>query len=139
MAIIAFVTSLLALMAGRKPGFMEDYHIVAFNTSDLGHNLVNTSATATATSTTAPTATSTSSGIGSFFSSVTGEIQNLTSSITSAIEGEIEGELNDIENDLADELAKVLGIKQWYSLHLMDACEGNYAPNATVKGASYNV
>jgi len=32
-----------------------------------------------------------------------------------------------------------LGIKQWYSLHLMDLCEGTYTPNATHKNAHLNV
>jgi hypothetical protein len=72
--------------------------------------------------------TSTSSGIGSFFS-------NLAHNVTD----EIEGELDDIIGDVADKLAKELGIKQWYSLHLMDFCEGTYAPNATEKGADLNV
>lgn len=83
----------------------------------------------TPTSPTPPT--STSSGFGSIYSSLTGEIDNITSSI--------EGELNGIGNDLADGLAKELGIKEWYSLHVMNMCEGNYSPNATVKHAGYNV
>jgi len=133
LSIVTFVLALLCILAGRKPGFMEDYHIVALNTSTLGHVLVNT--TATPTSTSSPSATSTSSGLGSFFSSVTGEIHNLTSSI----EGDLEGELDKIENDLADDLSKLLGIKQWYSLHMTDMCEGTFSPNATAKGASFNV
>lgn len=127
LSIVAFVLSLLCILAGRKPGFMEDYHIVALNTSTLGHNLINSTATTTSPS----TPTSTSSGLGSIFSSLTGEIDNITSSI--------EGDLNGIVNDLADDLAQALGIKQWYSLHMMDGCEGTFSPNATSKKASYNV
>jgi len=41
--------------------------------------------------------------------------------------------------DVADKLAAELGVHQWYSLHLMDLCEGQYKPNATAKGASKNV
>lgn len=40
---------------------------------------------------------------------------------------------------MADKLAQELGIKQWYSLHLMDMCEGTYSPNATFKKAHYNI
>ena len=40
---------------------------------------------------------------------------------------------------MADKLAAELGIHQWYSLHLMDLCEGSYSPNATEKGAKKNV
>lgn len=122
-AIVAFVLSMLCLFAGHKPGFMEDYHIVQLNTSTLGHNLIPTT-----TSSAGSTPTSTSSSVGSFFSSIA---KNLTNTI--------EGDINDIVGDVADKLAKELGIKQWYSFHLMDLCEGNYAPNATAKGANENV
>lgn len=47
-------------------------------------------------------------------------------------------ELSDISNDIADQLAQELGISQWYSLHIMNACEGDFAPNATSPGAWYN-
>lgn len=137
-AIVAFVLSMLCLFAGHKPGFMEEYHIITvcfysslleavtniylqLNTSTLGHNLIPT---ATTSSGSTPTATS----IGSFFS-------DLAHNVTSTIEGDLDG----IIGDVADKLAKELGIKQWYSLHLMDMCEGSYAPNATSKGAKLNV
>lgn len=124
LAITAFVLSLLCILAGRKPGFMENYHIVALNTSTLGHNLIPTTAT------TSDTPTSTSSGLDSIYSALTGDINNITDSI--------ENDLNDILNTAADDLASALGIKEWYSLHMMDMCEGIYSPNATTKGAKYN-
>ncbi|PMD20083.1 hypothetical protein NA56DRAFT_704886 [Hyaloscypha hepaticicola] len=120
-AIVAFVLSMLCLFAGHKPGFMEEYHIVTLNTSTLGHNILST-----ATTSSGPTPTATS--IGSFFSSIA---HNVSSTI--------EGDINGIIGDVADKLAKELGIKQWYSLHLMDLCEGTFTPNATEKGASLNV
>lgn len=47
--------------------------------------------------------------------------------------------LNEISGDIADKLAAKLGISQWYSLHIMDSCEGNFAPNATALGAGLNI
>lgn len=47
--------------------------------------------------------------------------------------------LGDLENEIADKLAETLGIEEWYSLHLMDMCQGYYTPNATSKGAGFNV
>lgn len=52
---------------------------------------------------------------------------------------EIANALGDIENNIADKVAKTLGLKDWYSLHLMDMCEGTYTPNATANGAGLNV
>ncbi|TVY35960.1 hypothetical protein LOCC1_G007353 [Lachnellula occidentalis] len=122
-AIVGFVLSMLCLFAGHKPGFMEEYHIITLNTSTLGHNLIDKAATTTS-STAKPTATS----VGSFLSGIK---HNITDTI--------EGDLNGAINDVADKLSKKLGIKQWYSLHLMDSCEGTYAPNATKKGADLNI
>jgi len=124
-AIAAFVLSLLCLLAGSKPGQMEDYAIVTLNTSTLGHNLISEVVSGTGTSS-APAASATS--VGSY---ITGLIHNATDSIIS--------ELDDIENDIADKLAQTIGIEQWYSLHLMDMCEGSYSPNATHKGAHKNI
>ncbi len=129
-AIAGFVLSLLCLLAGDSPGYMEDYHVIAvsasslplrlhaltlqLNTSTLGHNLVQTAA-------------SSSSG------------SSQISSWISGISSTIQGDLNAIENNVADKLAQYLGIQQWYSLHLLDMCEGMYSPNATTPNAGYNV
>ncbi len=53
--------------------------------------------------------------------------------------GAVESELASAEDDIADKLADDLGIKQFYSLHAMDTCEGYFTPNATTPGAGYNV
>lgn len=92
--------------------------------SNLGHNLIPTPTSGG----NKPTSTSSSGGIGGFFSSV-----------VATIASEIGDEINGIGNQVADKLSKELGISQFYSLHLMDACEGNFAPNATAPGAGYNV
>ncbi|CAK7264469.1 hypothetical protein SEPCBS119000_001002 [Sporothrix epigloea] len=39
----------------------------------------------------------------------------------------------------ADNMAGVLGISEFYSLHVMNVCEGTFAPNATATGAWRNV
>jgi hypothetical protein len=59
--------------------------------------------------------------------------------IRCSIRGEISGDLGDIIGDVADTLAAELGIKQWYSMHLMNMCEGTYTPNATASGTQLNV
>ena len=127
LSIVRFVLAMLSLFSGYKRGFMEDYHIIMFNTSELGHNLVPTPTSGDSS----PTSTSGGGGIGGFWTS-------LVSEATAAV-GAIESELASIEDDIADELAKALGIKEFYSLHIMDACEGYFKPNATAPHAGYNV
>ncbi|KAH7391529.1 actin cortical patch SUR7/pH-response regulator pali [Cadophora sp. MPI-SDFR-AT-0126] len=129
-AIVGFVLSMLCLFAGSKKNFMEDYNIITLNTSTLGHNILGSddpSATTTA-SAAAATATSTADKIGDWFTDIK---DNVTDTI--------EDEFNDLVADVADKLAQELGIRQWYSLHLLDMCEGYYKPNATAKGASKNI
>lgn len=70
--------------------------------------------------------------MGSWFK---GTVKNLTNEVSD----KVEEELNEALGDVADKLAAELGIHQWYSLHLMDLCEGTYTPNATEKGAKKNV
>ncbi|KAI3391145.1 hypothetical protein diail_7912 [Diaporthe ilicicola] len=138
----AFALALVALLAGKDPGMLEEYHIVLFNTSTLGHdfisNLVNGDSDETssksATTTPTPTSTSDGGGIGGFFSS----LKASATAIAGSLESEAASILDDIGNDVADKLANELGIEQFYSLHVMDMCEGNYAPNATAPNAWQN-
>ncbi|KAI1447645.1 hypothetical protein F5Y02DRAFT_415643 [Annulohypoxylon stygium] len=115
LSIAGFVLAMIALFAGSgsQQQALEDYHLISINMSDFGHDLI-------------PTSTSSESQPTS------------TSSIWDDIEGAITDQLNDIIGDVADELSKELGISQWYSIHVMTACEGNFAPNATNADAWYN-
>lgn len=138
----AFALALVALLAGKDPGMLEEYHIVLFNTSTLGHDFIselvggddNTSS-ASATATPTPTSTSDGGGLGGWFSS----IKASATAIAGSLESEAASILDDIGNDVADKLADELGIEQFYSLHVMKMCEGNYAPNATASNAWQNV
>ncbi|KAI0141164.1 hypothetical protein F4776DRAFT_551319 [Hypoxylon sp. NC0597] len=124
LSIAGFVLAMLALFAGTgsQQQALEDYHLIAINMSNFGHDLVPTATS----SGSQPTATDDGFGWD--------DIQDGLDDI----EGEITDQLNDIANDIADELAQKLGISQWYSLHVMTACEGNFAPNATSPDAWYN-
>jgi hypothetical protein len=37
--VASFILAILVLIAGKKPGFMEDYYIIIFNTSKLSKGL----------------------------------------------------------------------------------------------------
>lgn len=51
----------------------------------------------------------------------------------------VKGEINEITGDVADELADRLGVSEWYSIHVMSTCDGDFKPNATSPGAGFNV
>ncbi|KAF2705303.1 hypothetical protein K504DRAFT_388614 [Pleomassaria siparia CBS 279.74] len=104
--IAALVLSFLCLFAGQKKNFMEDYNLLTLNTSRIGTNLLNDTA-------------STSSS---------NPLSNLWHNITNGIENDL--------NEAAGDLAKALGIDDFYSAHILDYCYGDYTPtnlpNATV-------
>ncbi|KAF3768303.1 hypothetical protein M406DRAFT_249383 [Cryphonectria parasitica EP155] len=128
--IISLVLTMLALIAGKSPGFMEDYHILLLNTSMLDQNLL----TAQTSRELDPSPTS--------CESLGGTLGNLCASATAALESSVSSdlaELPSIEDDIADKLAKELGIKQWYSLHVMNICQGTFTPNVTTLRVGYNV
>ena len=126
---VSLLLAALALSAGSRPGFLEDYHIILLNTSALGQNLIPTPTTATNPS-------PASCGL------LGGPLGRLCASVTAAVAdavGSGAADLAGVEDDIADKLSEKLGIQQWYSLHVTNICRGTFAPNATTVGAALNV
>ncbi|KAK3362459.1 actin cortical patch SUR7/pH-response regulator pali [Lasiosphaeria hispida] len=130
-SLVAFILVLLALLAGSRPGFMEEYDIIAFNTSALGKNLIDLSNDPDEPS---PTTDGLCDDLGGFLGSA---CTSATAAVDS-IQSDIADTINDIGNDIADELATRLGIHEFYSLHALSICEGDFSPNATAPSASRN-
>ena len=110
LSLVGLVLMVLALVAGRTPGFMEDYHLMMLNTSGLGQNIIPTGDKM-------PTPCKHGGLLGKICESTTSRAKD---AITSGLE-------DLIENDIAGKLAESLGIQQWYSLHVMNLCEGTFA------------
>ncbi|KAI1324183.1 actin cortical patch SUR7/pH-response regulator pali [Xylariaceae sp. FL0255] len=127
LSLVAFVLALIALLAGTGPQqkALEPYHIIAVNLSGFGQDLIPTATTTSSSSQATPT---------SFFQEIGQDLGNLGSDIGN----DISGELDNITNSITGEIFKDLGISEWYSLHIMAACEGNFAPNTSSPHASYN-
>jgi hypothetical protein len=105
----ALILSFLCLFAGHKANFMEDYSLLTLNTSAIGQTLLSSS---------------------SGDSSLTSSIMNLIpDSISTGVTNEI--------NDQIGELRQKIGVEDWYSMHMLNYCEGQYTPeeaaNATLK------
>ncbi|KAI9815396.1 MAG: hypothetical protein M1832_005466 [Thelocarpon impressellum] len=108
-AIIAFVLALLCVLAGSKPGYIEDAAILTLNTSRLGRFDLPDSITPTST----------------------GPFSSIASKVINGVEK--------VGGQLADDALEELGLKDFYSVHLMTFCEGSFTPNETVRGAKRNV
>lgn len=111
--VAAFALSLLSLLAGFKKGFMEDYNIMTLNTSALGEDAIRAIAN------------------GSISSPTLGAL-GIGSSAASSL-------LKSMSGDIAGNLANQLGIGEFYTIHAMDFCQGNFDPSPTTVGASHNV
>ncbi|KAF3763676.1 hypothetical protein M406DRAFT_332140 [Cryphonectria parasitica EP155] len=177
-AAVSLILVIFAIIPGHSPGYMEDYHVVYFNTSTLGKSLLNDTSlkvrsaampqiteppnllrryhaapakrfgvsdltsdigkgAGAATSAAAEAATA----AGSVATEAASVVESAASAATSGLAhlvDEAKEELEKIEDDLADELYSKLNIQQWYSVHLLDLCYGNFTPNATSAGASFN-
>ncbi|TRX93126.1 hypothetical protein FHL15_005994 [Xylaria flabelliformis] len=122
---VAFVLALIVLLAGTGPQqeSLEPYHIIAVNLSNFGHDLVPTPTKSD------PKPSHTSGG--SLFDQIADDARGLGQDISNGI--------NNITDGIADEVTKDLGISQWYSLHIMTACEGMFSPNVSNPSAWYNL
>ncbi|POS75664.1 SUR7 protein [Diaporthe helianthi] len=162
LTMVSFVLVMLTIFAGNKPGFMEDYHILYFNTSALGENLIpNLKARTPMPEPTAPPAlldrfhatpekridiggalndagNAVGDGINQAGSAVGGVATAAASAATKAAGKGLDA-LQDIQNDIADKLAQELGIKEFYSIHLVDLCQGNFSPKPTDPDATFDV
>ncbi|KAJ4418532.1 hypothetical protein N0V82_005512 [Gnomoniopsis sp. IMI 355080] len=143
---VSFVLTMLALLAGYKKGFMEDYNVMAFNTSTLGHDFLSnlagsSSSSSTTTSAAAAATTSSKGGFGDLPDpfSVISSLEATATAALGSLESSAASILGDVGDDVADKLADELGIEQFYTVHIMDLCQGDYEPNATASGAWMNV
>jgi hypothetical protein len=65
-------------------------------------------------------------------------IVNGAKDVVDGVTDKVEDWANDIGNEIADRLAEELGVSEWYSVHVMTACQGDFTPNATAPDAGYN-
>ncbi|MCJ1426663.1 hypothetical protein MMC29_004566, partial [Sticta canariensis] len=97
--LVAFVLSLLCIFAGSKSGYLENANLLTLNTSRLGHLVLQ-------------------------------EPKGLDpNSFLGHIVGAVEGGINELVGDIATSIAKELHIHDFYSIHLLDYCEGFYTPS----------
>jgi len=69
-------------------------------------------------------------GYGSTFDTTDGDGSYLDTLINNA-----ESDVNDLINDVATDIVSQLNISDFYSVHLLDYCQGMYEPNGTVAAA----
>ncbi|KAL7915856.1 actin cortical patch SUR7/pH-response regulator pali [Trichoderma velutinum] len=117
---VAFVLTNLTLFAGSKKGFMEEYAVIRINATNLGQNVLPSD----------DKSGSDDDDGDSLWDQFTGGLDDLGDSA--------KGKINDIAGDVIGDIADSLGISDWYSLHVMNACWGSFGPNATASHFQLN-
>ncbi|KAI1810635.1 actin cortical patch SUR7/pH-response regulator pali [Poronia punctata] len=122
---VAFVLAMIALLAGTGPQqkSLEPYHIIAVNMTNFGQDLI---ASANADK---PKPSEDDDDSDSLWDKIKDGADDLGDKIS--------GTINNITNDLADDLIEELGISEWYSIHIMTACQGMFVPDS--KDVTYNL
>ncbi|KAK1248331.1 hypothetical protein MKX08_006551 [Trichoderma sp. CBMAI-0020] len=104
---ITIILMSLVLFAGNQQGFMEDYAIIRFNTSVLGQTIFRN-----------------------------GESDNNKSIVGKNLARDsLDDAFGDLFNNLTANMAGLLGISDWYSIHIINACQGEFVHNATSSGS----
>ncbi|KAL6860196.1 hypothetical protein ACO1O0_004222 [Amphichorda felina] len=119
LSIIGMVLSALALFAGNQKGFMEEYAIARLNVSMMGHDLLSKGGDDKKED----KRDDDDDDNGEWFSKLLDNV------------GEVG---NDLVGDAVDDVADALGISDWYSIHVMNACEGNFKSNGNASSSSLN-
>ncbi|PHH92572.1 hypothetical protein CDD83_6734 [Cordyceps sp. RAO-2017] len=121
LAFVSFVLSSITLFSGHKQGFMEDYAIVRLNTSMIGHNLVDKA----------------KDGGAKGDEGKDGPLGRLQSWWDDK-KSDAKDKIDSAKGKVAGKIAGKIGLSQWYSLHIMDACEGSFEPDPTAPNAGLN-
>lgn len=127
LSIAVVILSALALFAGHKEGFMEDYAIARLNVSRIGYDIIGGGDS--------DEANTEEQEDNDEDNSLWDDIKDTWDDAKETLVDEV----NDLIGGVAGDLAETIGISEWYSLHVMDACEGNYSPNSTDENASLNI
>ncbi|OAQ99271.1 hypothetical protein LLEC1_04488 [Akanthomyces lecanii] len=129
---ISFILAAITLFAGHDAATLENYAVIKVNTSmapkaviELGINQLTGGAISLSTEAVVPRSSnwleSLSSELRDFFNDIE---KNITSATTHGIDSFVD--------DAATQAKSRFNISDWYSLHVLSTCQGNYAPNATV-------
>ena len=125
---IAMILSFLALFAGTNHDMLETYDLLTLNTSRIGYDFFKSHLNHSSSSSSSSSGGS-SSFLGQLFHNATTKIQNAADTIEDKVDQSLEQDLDKAYRSLAHDL----GLKDFYSIHIMDHCEGYFSPNGTSK------
>lgn len=114
---IALILAFLCTFAGTNKDMLRYYDILTLNTSRIAVDIFNT------TDDNAPKHLHSDNPFTNFFNGIGDDIHNATENAKEDIEEAL--------NNAIQSFAKSLGLRDFYSVHVLDHCEGYFHPNGT--------
>ncbi|OAA61359.1 Actin cortical patch SUR7/pH-response regulator PalI [Cordyceps fumosorosea ARSEF 2679] len=135
LTLISFILAAVTLFAGRDAGTLENYAVLRVNVSmapkavlQLGiDQLTGGGQNSLRLRSDDGWLDNLESGLQGFLDDVA---KNITNVITQGVDGFV--------NDAAAEAKRRLNISDWYSLHVLSTCQGEFTPNATVRNPGHH-
>ena len=127
---IALILSFLALFAGTNHDMLETYDLLTLNTSRIGYDFFKTHLNP-------PKPSATPSSSGNVFDQLIHNATAKVDGVTAKIEEKVEQEIQENLDKAYHSLARDLGLKDFYSIHIMDHCEGYFKDNTSARNVTY--
>ncbi|ORX95924.1 hypothetical protein BCR34DRAFT_619799 [Clohesyomyces aquaticus] len=137
-AVVSFAFSLVLLLAGSRPGYLNDDFMIALNSSKLGQNIIRfepATSTAAASSATSAKATSSSSPF-DFLNPLStasplnpnnpnNPLEPILGPLIDNATGAIDGGLQNGMNAIVEAVVQGAGVRDFYNLYIESICEGD--------------
>lgn len=141
LALVAFILGFLCIFAGNKTDFMQDYAVLTLNISRIGQDLSVSNLFDRRQF--LDSLSDLGDDIKDSASEVTDDVQEAIEGKVGNITDTVKGEVQELANDAAASIASGLGLRDFYTVHIMNYCQGYYTPgpvkNETVDDISKNV
>ncbi|ATY63870.1 Actin cortical patch SUR7 pH-response regulator [Cordyceps militaris] len=129
---ISFILAAITLFAGRDTGTLENYAVLRVNVSlapraviELGIDQLTGGQNSRSVERMAPRSANWLENVSSGLRDLLGDIEkNITDVVTQGIDTFVD--------DAVAEAKRQLNISDWYSLHVLSTCQGDFTPNASV-------
>ncbi|KAL2137282.1 hypothetical protein VTI74DRAFT_5013 [Chaetomium olivicolor] len=123
-SLVAFILVMLALFAGHDPRFLEGYDILLVNTSGLGNDMVNMAVSRGITPT--PLRNFRDIACQSFGNEWLESSCTTASPVVVSTDDKAGSKINEKGNDMVGKLAEKPHIHEFYTMHALAVCEGDF-------------
>ncbi|PQK10923.1 hypothetical protein BB8028_0002g12410 [Beauveria bassiana] len=130
--LISFILAAITLFTGRNTGTLENYAALRVNTSMAPKAVIEFGLNQLTGSNSMRSIEELTSRSNSWLDSLTSDVGNFLGDIEKNISNAFTRGIDSVVGDAVATAKRQLNISDWYSLHVLGTCQGDYTPNATV-------